>query len=67
MFAAPPAVTAEVFCRIPDKFRRFGETTEWAQVQLHGAAAPVFLEGPVFDAYGLPPIQTRGAGESLYV
>ena len=52
MFAAPPAVTAEVFCRIPDKFRRFGETTEWAQVQLHGAAAPVFLEGPVFDADG---------------
>lgn len=52
MFAAPPAVTAEVFCRIPDKFRRFGETTQWAQVQLHGAAAPVFLEGPVFDAAG---------------
>jgi len=52
MFAAPPAVTAEVFCRIPDKFRRTGETTEWAQVQLHGAAAPVFLEGPVFDKAG---------------
>ncbi|WP_285021575.1 SMP-30/gluconolactonase/LRE family protein [Novosphingobium sp. fls2-241-R2A-195] len=52
MFAAPPAVTAEVFCRIPDKFRRFGESTQWAQVQLHGAAAPVFLEGPVFDAAG---------------
>lgn len=52
MFAAPPAVMAEVFCRIPDKFRRFGETTRWAQVQLHGAAAPAFLEGPVFDAAG---------------
>lgn len=52
MFAAPPAVMAEVFCRIPDTLRRFGETTEWARVQLHGAAAPVFLEGPVFDAEG---------------
>ena len=52
MFAAPPAVTAEVFCRIPDRFRRFGETTEWARVQLHGASAPVFLEGPVFDHEG---------------
>ncbi|TCM15405.1 gluconolactonase [Novosphingobium sp. PhB165] len=52
MFAAPPAVMAELFCRIPDKFRRFGESTEWARVQLHGAPAPVFLEGPVFDAEG---------------
>lgn len=52
MFAAPPAVMAQVFCRIPDTLRRFGETTEWARVQLHGAAAPVFLEGPVFDAEG---------------
>ncbi|MFK4875210.1 SMP-30/gluconolactonase/LRE family protein [Novosphingobium sp. ZW T3_23] len=52
MFAAPPAISAEVFCRIPDRFRRFGESSEWARVQLHGAPAPVFLEGPVFDAAG---------------
>ena len=48
MFAAPPSVIAEVFCRIPDRFRR-SEPTEWARVQLQGAPAPVFLEGPAFD------------------
>jgi gluconolactonase len=51
MFAAPPAIMAEPFCRIPDKFRRHG-TTEWAQVQLYGAPTPAFLEGPAFDAAG---------------
>jgi gluconolactonase len=51
MFAAPPAIMAEPFCRIPDKFRRH-ETSEWAQVQLYGAPAPAFLEGPVFDPAG---------------
>ncbi len=51
MFAAPPAVTAEVFCRIPERFHRH-ESCEWARVQLHGAPSPAFLEGPVFDAQG---------------
>lgn len=52
MFAAPPAIEADVFTTIPDRFWRHGETTEWAQVQLRGAPAPVFLEGPAFDAQG---------------
>lgn len=52
MFAAPPAVDAEIFATIPDRFWRHGESTEWAKVQLHGAPAPIFLEGPVFDAGG---------------
>ncbi len=52
MFAAPPAVEAEVFATIPNQFWRHGETTGWAKVQLHGGAAPVFLEGPAFDADG---------------
>lgn len=52
MFAAPPAVTAQVFATIPDAFRRSDCTSDWAKVQLHGAEAPVFLEGPAFDAAG---------------
>lgn len=52
MFAAPPAVEAEVFATIPETFQRRGETSEWARVQLHGAEAPVFLEGPAFDVDG---------------
>ncbi len=52
MFAPPPAVEAEIFTTIPQEFWRRGETTEWAQVQLHGAPAPIFLEGPAFDKSG---------------
>jgi len=52
MFAPPPSVEAEVFATIPDRFWRHGEATEWAEVQLHGAPAPIFLEGPAFDAEG---------------
>jgi len=52
MFAPPPAIEAEVFATIPDRFWNHGKDTEWARTQLHGAAAPVFLEGPAFDAAG---------------
>jgi len=52
MFAAPPAVDAEVFTTIPEGFHRRGEISPWAQVQLHGAETPVFLEAPAFDADG---------------
>lgn len=51
MFAAPPAIEAEIFTVIPEKFRRH-EESEWARVQLHGAPAPAFLEGPAFDREG---------------
>ena len=52
MFAAPPSVEAEVFAVIPDEFRRGDAPSDWAKVQLHGAASPVFLEGPAFDRDG---------------
>lgn len=52
MFAAPPAVTAEVFTAIPEKFWRLGERTHWGDVQFPGADTPTFLEGPSFDRDG---------------
>ncbi|MCX7863482.1 MAG: SMP-30/gluconolactonase/LRE family protein [Novosphingobium sp.] len=52
MFAAPPAIEAEVFTVIPEQFRRHGEISPWAQIQLHGAETPVFLEAPAFDTAG---------------
>jgi gluconolactonase len=52
MFAAPPAVEAEVFTTIPESFHRRGEISPWAQVQLHGVETPVFLEAPAFDGAG---------------
>jgi len=52
MFAAPPSIEADIFTTIPDRFWRHGEKTEWEKVQLHGTAAPIFLEGPAFDRDG---------------
>jgi gluconolactonase len=52
MFAPPDRLDAEVFTRIPDTFHVAGRTSEWASTQLHGAHAPVFLEGPSFDREG---------------
>ncbi len=52
MFAAPPAITAEVFATIPEKYWQHGRKSEWSKVQFHGAETPTFLEGPAFDADG---------------
>jgi gluconolactonase len=52
MFAPPPAVTAEIFTTIPEKYWQNGRKSEWARVQLHGIDTPTFLEGPAFDGEG---------------
>lgn len=52
MFAAPPAVTAEVFAEIPEKYRKRGTPNHWIDVQFPGQEIPSFLEGPCFDAAG---------------
>lgn len=50
-FAPPPAVTAEVFTRLPDRFRKV-RPTAWANANRGGHAIDSFLEGPVFDRAG---------------
>jgi gluconolactonase len=52
MFAPPERLKAEVFTRIPERFHTHTRESEWVRTQLHGAAAPVFLEGPSFDREG---------------
>jgi gluconolactonase len=52
MFAAPPAVTAEVFAEIPEKHRKRGARSDWVDVQFPGQDIASFLEGPCFDAKG---------------
>jgi len=52
MFAAPPAVTARVFAKVPVKFCQPGRRSMFADVQFHGAELPTFLEGPSFDREG---------------
>ncbi|MBO1112837.1 SMP-30/gluconolactonase/LRE family protein [Bordetella petrii] len=52
MFAPPEILQAEVFARIPERHLVRGRSSDWARTQLHGAPAPVFLEGPSFDRAG---------------
>jgi len=49
----PPAVRPlELFSSMPDKYRRTGVRSHWADVNQGGRLADSFLEGPVFDAQG---------------
>jgi gluconolactonase len=52
MFAAPPAIEAEVFATIPDKYLVHGRQSDWIDIQFNGQDMPSFLEGPCFDAAG---------------
>lgn len=51
-FAPPENIQAEVFTRLPDAYRKQGQTPEWAVVNRGGQAIDSFLEGPAFDAAG---------------
>ena len=49
----PPEVRdTEVFTRLPDRFRRIGVRSDWADANRGGQPTDSFLEGPVFDAAG---------------
>ena len=49
----PPAVRSlELFSAMPDKFRRTGVRSHWADMNQGGRLADSFLEGPVFDDQG---------------
>ncbi len=50
-FAPPPTVTAEIFTRLPDRYRA-RKSTAWADANRGGEAIDSFLEGPVFDRQG---------------
>jgi gluconolactonase len=49
----PPQVRdTEVFTRMPERFRRSGVRSDWADANRGGQPTDSFLEGPVFDAAG---------------
>ncbi len=49
----PPRVReTEVFTRLPERFRRTGERSAWADANRGGQPTDSFLEGPVFDRVG---------------
>ena len=49
----PPTVRPqEIFTSMPNKYRRTGERSLWADVNQGGRMADSFIEGPVFDEQG---------------
>ena len=49
----PPDVRdLDVFTRMPERWRRTGQRSAWADANRGGAPVDSFLEGPVFDAAG---------------
>ena len=51
-FPTPELRDTEIFTRMPERFRRTGERSAWADANKAGQPADSFLEGPVFDAQG---------------
>lgn len=52
IFTPPALREAEVFTAMPEKFRKKGVRTAWADANRGGAQIDSFLEGPVFDRHG---------------
>jgi len=53
LLLTPPEVRdAEVFTRLPERFRRTGVRSAWADANRGGSPVDSFLEGPVFDEAG---------------
>ena len=52
LLQAPEVRGTEVFTRMPDRFRRSGVRSDWADANRGGQPTDSFLEGPVFDTAG---------------
>ena len=52
LLQAPRIQETEVFTRLPERFRRTGVRSDWADANRGGHPTDSFLEGPVFDAAG---------------
>lgn len=52
LLQAPQVRDTEVFTRMPERFRRTGVRSDWADANRGGQPTDSFLEGPVFDEAG---------------
>lgn len=52
LLQAPEVRQTELFSRMPDRLRRGGVRSEWADANRGGQPTDSFLEGPVFDEAG---------------
>jgi gluconolactonase len=48
----PRLIGTEIFSAMPDRFRRKGTATSWADANRPGQTVDCFIEGPSFDAHG---------------
>ena len=48
----PRVIETKVFSAVPDRFRRKGERSAWADANRRGQPVDCFIEGPSFDADG---------------
>jgi gluconolactonase len=52
LLQVPDVRETEIFTRMPDRLRRTGVRSDWADANRGGQPTDSFLEGPVFDAAG---------------
>jgi gluconolactonase len=52
LLQAPEVRETDLFACMPERYRRTGERSEWADVNRGGQPTDSFLEGPVFDKAG---------------
>lgn len=52
LLQAPQVRDTELFTRMPERFRRTGVRSDWADANRGGQPTDSFLEGPVFDEAG---------------
>lgn len=52
LLQTPEVRGTEIFTRMPDRFRRTGVRSDWADANRGGQPTESFLEGPVFDGAG---------------
>lgn len=52
LLSAPTVRDTELFTRLPERFRRTGVRSDWADANRGGQSTDSFLEGPAFDAAG---------------
>jgi gluconolactonase len=67
LYPIPADIQTEVFARVPDKLRRFGQRPAWARANVPGRDVDCFLEGPTFDRAGNLYVVNIPYGEILKV
>ncbi len=52
LFGPPPIIETQVFSSMPQRYRRTGQRSTWADANKGGSSIDCFIEGPSFDRNG---------------